>query len=1114
MSVINWKDSQLQVINETEGEILVSASAGSGKTAVMIERLIRLIESGTSVDNVLCLTFTEAAAQEIKERLRISLIDRIDNSLGKDKERFERELDRIPFADISTIDGFCRRIVKRYFEKAKEDPTVGVASSDECKNMMYRSAERVLTVYGERSDPVYEELVDFLGKRRTETSVLELIIRIAEFLSTLAGRDAFIESVKEETRKNGYESITVLLEIEKAEKKLRDIKSLALNALKWDLPYPEEVLGYVSKVNDALDKGVKEFFDQAKKNIPVSPNYARLPYKRKKDSSQDIIPIKEKMEEFLNIFAKAISSTIEEDMRDISRYGDKIFELVDALKIEYERALTSANLIDFSGMENKALVCLENDEIRADTVQRYSHVLIDEYQDTNRLQDRILTLCAGGKSFFMVGDAKQSIYEFRHAEPAIFIDKKEKEGIKNHSLQENFRSDSGVIEAVNKVFLAVYNTPSAGEEYAGQEMKTEKVGAPSEFPAVSCKVFFSQRKNGRNTESEIYSVMDQVGEEVTEEPKEESLYVCKKIKQLLMHGKIKDKSGNVRKIEFGDIAILSRSRSDTVKEITELLKKSGIPVSIKEKQNLPYSAEILIHLLKIIDNPLREDSLVCVMLSPIFDFTENELARYKLEGKKGNGLYKTLLSLKGNYEKLDSFLEKLDDYKFRSEYKSVADLLAYVIKDTGFWVKIAEAEDGFSETAELGAYLDSLEKSSIAENLTEYLNYFDKFPYFETERKTGADNAVKIMTIHGSKGLEFPVVFLIDMGTAFNKQDLKQSVLLHKKYGIAIPTFDINKRVWRENFYTEAVKRNMEGDIIAQELRLLYVGMTRARNMLLMSGTVRSFSEQGLKISNDETDASSLLDFIIIAKNKDSSLSKSISFDYGSEENVCDITYAREGIESVDLSKDLIADCNELLKYNYIHEKATVTPAKFTVTGLAAEASDERESDSVALTSSASAEEGTLYHTVMENIDFSLEREEDIEKALDKMLLDDIITQEERTELDVPLLMSVLNTDVIKDAAKKKCMREAGFLLRERHSSLVEGGIEDEVLLQGVIDLLVLGEEPIVVDYKYSGASEQTLRERYGEQIRLYRLAAQDILGVNNVKCYILSLKTAKLIEF
>ncbi len=1112
---IKWKKNQLDVINEKEGEILVSASAGSGKTAVMIERLIRLIGEGVPVTNVLCLTFTKAAAKEIQDRLKQSLLQKALDSIGEERENFIRELDRLPFADITTIDGFCNGIVKKYFEQAGEDPAVSVASSDEAKSIAYRSAERVLSSYGERDDKVYMELVDFLGKKRSETGVRDLIIRINEFLSSISGRKEFVEALITEGKKEGVNSYLVCCELERAQKLVRELDSMALNALVYDLPFPEEILRYNSGVKKGIEKGYGAFVERVNEDIPENPNYAKKIYKCKPESKELITALKVKFNKFVAEYSEFSEMLVNQDARELSVYSDKIFELVEALRAEYERALRSVGLIDFAGIENKALECLKIPEVREEISSRYTHVLIDEYQDTNRLQDEILSLCAGGLSVFMVGDAKQSIYEFRHAEPAIFVEKKSKKDIKYHTLDQNFRSDTGIIDAVNKVFESVYNVSSAGEDYFEQRMVTERVGAEGGFFPVNCAVFFARSEKEQKEYSELYSVMDEGFFEEKESVSSEAIYIENKIKELVSRGLICDKEGVTRSVEYGDIAILARSRSGRVKAIIEHLKECNIPTSITEKCYLPYSAEILIHLLKTIDNPLREDSLVCVMLSPLFDFTENELAEYKLNMERGSGFYEGLLKQKELYPKLSDFLNKIEDYKFRSEYTDVASLLSYIISDTEFERKIAEGEGGRGELGELSEYLASLEGSGISTTLSDYLNFFEKYPYFETERTTGSSDAVKFMTMHASKGLEFPVVFLIDMGGQFNNQDIKQNVLLHKSYGLSIPTFDKDRRIWRENFFTEATKRKIKEDNIAQELRLLYVAMTRARNMLFMTGSVKATSEKGLLDKRDEKEASNMYDFIFVARNKDESLKNYINFDF-----ILDFDLKTEEKEE-ELGKTLTAPvpsekitakCEELLRAEYAHLKATQTPAKFTVTGIMKEETD--EAPAVTLISSSTAEEGTTYHTVMENLDFSLCTESEISEALDKMLLDEIITKEQRESINIPLIVKVMNLDIIREVAQKEKMKEQGFLLRAIHSDLVKDGVEDEVLLQGVIDLLALGDVPIIIDYKYSGASAEILRERYSEQIRLYKKAVKDILCVEEVRAYLISLKSAEVIEF
>ena len=1106
MAETKWKDSQLQVIGEREGEILVSASAGSGKTTVMIERLIRLIEEGVKVNEVLCLTFTESASQEIRSRLKKALIERLD--VAENKDRYVSELDKLPFADISTIDAFCKRIVSRYFEIAGIDPTFSIASEDESKNVKYRTAEKTLSLWGEKDDDVYFEMLDFFGKKRSEESLLDIIIKIDEYLSSIANRENFVRDVIEQTEQTAFRTILFESEMHDANLLLRKITNLSLSAQIYGLPYTREVLEYVGRIESAKAEGYSQFFEEINKGIPQNPHYGRKPYTNVKESKEDITEIKELVWEFLDRFGGQSYFEIEKDLSEISVYAKKILDLVDLFRTEYEKAMERSNMLDFSMIENRAHSCLKNDSVREETVSRYSHVLVDEYQDTNKLQDEIILMCSGGKSLFMVGDAKQSIYEFRHAEPALFLEKRAKRGIKAHTLSENFRTDENLINGINRVFLSVYKSDVAGEDYQGQEMIPERKGISGGFAPLSLQVFFSQKKQSEGCFPPVYSVEEdtKIGEE--DDEKEETRYVCDKIKQVFGRGFIKDKSGVERKIEYSDIAVLYRSRSKSVSEIVELLKKEGIPVSVTEKSKLPYSAELLIHLFKVIDNTNREDSLVSIMLSPAFSFSENSLAKYKLKSKEGGGLWKSLQSIRSNEKELDLFLTKIEDYKFRSTYMDVCSLADYVIKDLDFENKIVGAIEEKSELGELENYLTNLRSSKITRNLAEYLNYFEKYPEYNSSKVSGNADGVKFMTVHASKGLEFPVVFLVGCGGEFNRSDTKESILLHKKYGIAMPTFTPVTRKYRTNFFYNGIKRKMIADSIAQELRLLYVAMTRARNMLFISGTSRCASDKDFDKKKETSQANSFLDFLLIALNKDDELEKYMAYSTSvSEERHEDIVQEKETKNETVASREH----KELLEFEYAHKKATKTSAKFTVTGIL---KSQDETPSVTLSSSESAEVGTVYHTVMQNIDFAITSKEEVEKALSKMLLDEIITEEDTQTVDAQTVLGVLNLPIIKEVCSMQVLREQQFLLRAPACDLKEGEIEDEVLLQGVIDLLALGDEPIIVDYKYSGASAEVLRKRYQKQLDLYGYAVKKILGKEKVRKYLISLKTGDIVEF
>ena len=365
MAETKWKDSQLQVIKEREGEILVSASAGSGKTTVMIERLIRLIEEGASVSEVLCLTFTESASQEIKSRLKKALVDRLSISESKNRERYIAELDKLPFADISTIDAFCKRIVSRFFETAGVDPTFSVASEDESKNIKYRVAEKTLSLCGEKNDPVYFEMLDFFGKKRSEESLLNIIMKIDGYLSSISNRESFIQDVLiAQTEQTACKTMLFESEIKEGELLLRTITNLSLSAQIFGLPYTGEVLEYVGRITDAKAKGYQYFFDEINKDIPQNPHYGRKPYSSVKESKESITQIKELLARFISKFGGQSYFEIEKDLSEISVYAKKLFEIISLFRKEYEKAMDKANLLDFSMIEDKANLCLKDKSAR------------------------------------------------------------------------------------------------------------------------------------------------------------------------------------------------------------------------------------------------------------------------------------------------------------------------------------------------------------------------------------------------------------------------------------------------------------------------------------------------------------------------------------------------------------------------------------------------------------------------------------------------------------------------------------------------------------------------------------------------------------------------------
>ena len=1085
----NWTKNQSLAINTLTGEVLVSASAGSGKTSVMIERLVKLVvEEGVGVDKILCLTFTRSAAEEMKSRLKNALIKRLQSCEDTEKSRIIENLDELPFAEVTTIDSFCSRLNKKYFESIDGEPNPTLATESETKALKYSSAVKVLNDFGESGDKVYYELLGFLGKKRGSESFVKLILGLDSYLSSLPNADEYLQKATEYISEIKKNKIAKEL-LKKFKTDARRIEAMTLPLLAWDLPYPEQVRARMLKLNEKRNDGFLEIDRYLKEPFPEKPKYNRKPYSSKKESKESITRLYFAVKEFEDKYANLYIDTFSEDTDKARVYVKKLIEVVSALNREYQERLKSKNLTDFSMIAHEALKLLSIPEIRRDVRSTYQHVLIDEYQDTNRLQEEIIESSGGGKSSFVVGDEKQSIYAFRHAEPEIFASRRKKKGVTVINLSDNFRQDAKIIDVVNGVFGNVMTESWAGLDYKSEPMVSGIKDANwHDNPVEIYYVPNANQKAEPKPLAPVYSVRQDSG--VDEDSiNYEALYVGEKIKRLVSSETIYDaKLDVVRPIAYKDIVIISRNRSKKVREIADHLRSLSIPVGVKDKVGLPVPAEVLINYLRYIDNPTLDESMVISMASDLFDFTPNELAEYKLKGEKTPTLNECFRSIRGDYAKLDDFFALTERYAEESGYTSVYDLLHKIVLDTDYLIKV----EGKGEDARvLLSFIESLGGESTPRSVSEFLSHFDEYPEFTSDIDTGGGDAVRFMTMHGAKGLEFPVVFLVETGRTFSTKDDNEPVNYHKKWGLGIETFFTKERIKRENFIYKAIKDRNKDEQAIEESRLLYVAMTRAKNRLFISGALSKDA-----VSNTSVSAvNSHLGFIQVALNKDGDLRQKIAFATTPE------ILEEPQKEQLSLSLDL--------SYVYPYEVATKTPVKYTVTGLL----EYEPSDNVVnIGGGESAEKGTLYHKVMQHIPLDTKSDQ-VCKGIDKLVLDGVITEDESKMIDQGVIAKVLDLPIIKEISQRACLTEQEFLLHTTHADIVDGGLEEEVVLQGVIDLLVLGDKPIVIDYKFSSKNAQNLLNTYRNQLILYKKAVQEILGVGEVEAYLISLKNAECIK-
>lgn len=1083
-----WTKNQSLAINTLTGDVLVTASAGSGKTSVMIERLVKLVvEEGVDVGRILCLTFTRSSAEEMRSRLKSALIERLQTATGKEYQRIVDNLDDLAFADVTTIDSFCSKITKKYFENADGGVNPTLATESEVGALKYASAVKVLNDFGESEDEDYYELLGFLGKKRGEDSFVELILALGEYLSSIPDPNGYlsdsvnryVEDIDENEVANSI--IKGLLE------ETRYIEAMTVPLLVWDLPYVEEVRERMLKINSLKHLGLNAIYPYLDKEFPEKPKYNRRPYSSKKESKEAILQLYSTVSAFEKKWSKLFVDTFKEDVFSSKKYIKKLAEVMKAYKEEYSDRLKRENLTDFATISHEALRLLSIPEISEEVKSVYSHVLIDEYQDTNRLQEEILCASGGEESTFVVGDEKQSIYAFRHAEPEIFSERRRKDGVKVYNLSDNFRQDERIIEVVNGVFGAIMTESWSGIDYNGEKMRAGIEYPKSDSPAVELFVMDVEREDGEKEPlDEVYSVKEGAeAQNVT--VSQEAIYVESTIKRLVGNTLIYDaKNGVSRPIEYGDIVVISRNRSEGVKKIVDRLRASRIPVAIKDRKKLPTSAEVLINYLRLIQNPTLDEPLATTMLSPLFSFSEAKLAEYKINGRECESLWECFEKSRGKDEKLDEFFTVTKRYIDASKYLNVHELIERIVLEREYLLNLSKG--GSEEVNQLLAYIDSLGSDTTARSVSEYLSHFDSYPEFTTDSDTGGGDAVRFMTMHGAKGLEFPVVFLVETGRKFSSREENEPINYHKKLGIGIQTFAPKERVKRQNFIYKAIKNRIKEEQAIEEMRLLYVAMTRARNLLFISGAL----SKEARANKNERFSTSHLGFIQTAINIDVELSKKIRTANIPTESV--VEEIKREAKNLDLS------------FSYPNARATITPVKYTVTGLL-----NSEEVSYPITKSESAEVGTLYHKVMQNIPLSTKPDE-IKKAFDKLVLDKVVGEEIET-VSEEIIGRVLNLPIMKRASRCKCLKEQEFLLHVPHRDIVDGGIDDEVVLQGVIDLLVLDETPIIIDYKYSGKSAENLKKTYEKQLRLYERAVKDILCVDKVEVYLISLKTGECIS-
>ena len=933
---MKFTPEQQRVIELHNSNILVSAAAGSGKTAVLVERIIRMICDGehpADIDRLLIVTFTNAAAAEMRERIAAGITARLEADPGN--EHIQKQSALLHNAQITTIDSFSLFLIRNHFNEIGLDPDFRVADEGEIKLLQQEVLAQLLEdAYAGQFVPEAPEqfhaCVEYFCPGGRESVLEQHILNLSRYAGSFPWPEEWLEERKNDYAAGDMEALVhsdygqylterVNRTVEGCLEKLREVKRLC------ELPDGPYMYGELTEAEiEQLERltSCKDLEEQAAKVPAVT--FARLP--SKKDDSVD--PAKREL-------AKAIRNSVKDTLSDLSEsYFKTPLELAVEqgkacreplrmlldLVLEFDRRLLAAkqerHLIDFSGMEHYALqILLKREKVEetggtgtdhAETKYRivpsdvameyrqyFQEILIDEYQDSNLVQEYLLSAISGEEegryNRFMVGDVKQSIYKFRLARPELFLEKydtyQETGDLCRIDLAKNFRSRIQVVDAVNGVFSRIMSREIGGIAYDDKAALYPGAVYPAqEDPAYGSELLLIRKpEKGEREESGI-------GEQHAEGAgvlvdydnvrQLEALAIAARIKQLKGSLKVMEKStGELRPVRYSDMVILLRTTSGWDEEFKKILEQQGIPVYITSKTGYFGALEVqeLLQFLRVLDNPRQDIPLFGVMQSVFGGFTQEEIAQIRSGGeghsRKRMTLYEALKEVAQSgrtveegeeisagesageeaelSQKADTFLQRIGHYRDLTPFTSIRDLLQRILDDYDYLNYVTALPAGSKRRANVEMLLtkaSAFEKTSYF-GLFHFIRYMEQLEKYDVdygEADTLDENAdvVRIMSIHKSKGLEFPVVFVSGLSKRFNMQDANQSLIVDMDLGVAVDYVDSVRRIKNKTLRRAVLSAKMKEDNLAEELRVLYVALTRAREKLILTAVLDKADEK------------------------------------------------------------------------------------------------------------------------------------------------------------------------------------------------------------------------------------------------------------------------------
>lgn len=935
MSEVKWTKEQRQVIESRNTNLLVSAAAGSGKTAVLIERIIELVldeKNPIDINKLLVVTFTKLAASEMRERVSKAIEKKLEEN--PENEHLQKQLLLLSGADITTIDSFCKDVLISYAHLVNLDSNIKVIDPSENEVLAKEVMEELFEELYENNDESFLRLVNWYAKKNTDEGLLQLLLNVNNFVNSHPFPKIWLNEKAEffntSTKDDDFYLENYILDIAKdVDMDLEFFELSIKNNLKKIEDYPE-LEKYVNMYNDLLDalsvvkENLKKFlkdntkFDELKISTNEFLNSNFVSFKISK-CDEEVKEIYNKVKKELDSIKSEISEslkTLNLDIENIKRESDLIYPYVRSIsdvvikfKEKFWERKQKFNYVDFADIEHLALeILVDIDEdgniIPSKTAleyqEKYSEVFIDEYQDSNLVQEILLSAVAKDNNRFMVGDVKQSIYRFRQADPSIFMEKYEnyyrvEDDIdsfnKKIMLYANFRSRKEILEGTNLIFSKIMKKETGELDYTVDERLNPMASFKESDENVggAVEILLVDEKSDDEDEDEII-LTDEYSEDFEEMKsfKLECIKIANTIYNMMNNKenpfKVYDKNlDDYRKVEYKDIVILMRSPSSNTKILEEVFLEYDIPIYAESMGGYfdTFEVDTIINLLKIIDNPMQDIPLISVMYSPIYNFTSTELSQIRLvdrELKFYELLMKILededIEIRVNLkEKIAKFISDLKLFIQKKSLVSADELIWFLYKYTGYYNYVGLLDMGEQRKTNLMLLFEkakNYEKNSY-KGLFNFVNYIQKISLKSdiSEAKLISEdaNVVKIMSIHKSKGLEFPIVFLANTNKKFNFRADDSNLVLHQKLGFGAVVYDMDKKTSFNSIMKKKIEKFKKNEQIAEEMRLLYVAMTRAKEKLIITGRVKDYENLREEISSGIDERGNISNYKILKIN-------------------------------------------------------------------------------------------------------------------------------------------------------------------------------------------------------------------------------------------------------